>query len=317
MDTKHIHCMLEDISAYGKEMVSSMVGDGNVNLQDLGEIIDIVKDLACAEKDALIAKEMRKASEEDEAEEKYMMKMLKEENKDEYKRMREEYGEEEGERRFYDNYRHANGRFARKGTGSYRPRSSGRRRGYEEPPYLHMPLDYRMDMKDYTAYPPEYWRDMDRGMGKMYYTDGGSGGSYGGNSGGNSGQSGNMGGSGMSGAQSGSGNSGDSRGYSDGYDEGSRRGYEDGYRDGERSGRSSGGRRDGREGRSGQSRRSYMETKEANKGNSPQEKQEKMKELEKYMGELGGDITEMISDASPEERALLKQKMQVLVQKLG
>lgn len=303
MDTKHIHCMLEKIAEYGKQMMEAAVGSGNVNLMEAGQIVDMVKDLACAEKDALIAKEMRKASEEDEAEEKYMMKRLKEENQDEYKRMREEYGEDEGERRFYDNYRHANGRFARKGTGSYRPRSSGRRRGYEEPPYLHMPLDYRMDMEDYTAYPPEYWRDMDRGMGKMYYTDGGSGVNSGGSSGG--GQSGNMGGSGMSGGNSG----GNVRGYSDGYN--------DGYSEGERMGRSSGGRRDGREGRSGQSRRSYMETKEANKGNSPQEKQEKMKELEKYMGELGSDITEMISDASPEERALLKQKMQVLVQKLG
>lgn len=303
MDTKHIHCMLEKIAEYGEQMMEAAVGSGNVNLMEAGQIVDMVKDLACAEKDALIAKEMRKASEEDEAEEKYMMKMLKEENKEEYKRMREEYGEEEGERRFYDNYRHANGRFARKGTGSYRPRSSGRRRGYDEPPYLHMPLDYRMEMEDYTAYPPEYWRDMDRGMGKMYYTDGGYGGNSGGSSGG--GQSGNMGGSGMSGGNSG----GNVRGYEDGYNAG--------YSEGERMGRSSGGRRDGREGRSGQSRRSYMETKEANKGNSPQEKQEKMKELEKYMGELGSDITEMISDASPEERALLKQKMQVLVQKLG
>ena len=95
MDTKHIHCMLEDVAKYGKEMVSCMVGDGNVNLQDLGEIIDIVKDLACAEKDALIAKEMRKANEEDEAEEKHFIKMLKDQYKDEYKKMKEEYGEDE------------------------------------------------------------------------------------------------------------------------------------------------------------------------------------------------------------------------------
>lgn len=309
MHIKHMHEMIERLSEYGKCMVEAGVGSGDINIMVAGQIVDMIKDLACAEKDARIAKAMEKEEEEEKEDEKRLLKMLKEEHADEYKRMREEYGEDEGERRFYDNYRHANGRFARKGTGSYRPRSSGRKRGYEEPPYLHMPLDYRMDMEDYTAYPPEYWRDMDRGMGKMYYTDGGSGGNSGGSSGG---QSGNMGGSGMSG-----GNSGGTRGYSDGYDEGSRRGYEDGYRDGERSGRSSGGRRDGREGRSGQSRRSYMETKEANKGNSPQEKQEKMKELEKYMGELGSDITEMISDASPEERALLKQKMQILVQKLG
>lgn len=306
MDTKHIHCMLEKIAEYGKQMMEEAVGAGNVNLMEAGQIVDMVKDLACAEKDALIAKEMRKASEEDEAEEKYMMKMLKEENKDEYKRMREEYGEDEGERRFYDSYRWANGRFAPKGRGSYEPRNSGRRgrgrRGYEE---SFIPMDYRMDMEDYTAYPPEYWRDMDRkGMNRLYYTDGGSGGSYGGNSGGNSGQSGNMGGSGMSGGNSG----GNVRGYSDGYN--------DGYREGERSGRSSGGRRDGREGRSGQSRRSYMEAKEMNKDNSPESKQKRMKDLESYAKELTEDMVEMVENASPEEHALLKQKMQILLQKL-
>ncbi len=297
MHIKHMHEMIEKLAEYGKCMVEAGAGSGDVNVVVTGQIVDMIKDLACAEKDARICKAMEKEEEEEKEDEKRLLKMLKEEHEDEYKRMREEYGDEEADRRFYDNWRHTDGRFARKGTGSYRPRSSGRRRGYEEPPYLHMPLDYRMDMEDYTAYPPEYWRDMDRGMGKMYSTDGGFGG--------NSGQSGNMGGSGMSGGNSG----GNVRGYSDGYN--------DGYREGERSGRSSGGRRDGREGRSGQSRRSYMESKEMNKGNSPQEKQEKMKELEKYMGELGSDITEMISDASPEERSLLKQKMQVLVQKLG
>ena len=35
------------------------------------------------------------------------------------------------------------------------------------------------------------------------------------------------------------------------------------------------------------------------------------------MAELSGDITEMINDASPEERSLLKQKLQVLTQKVG
>ena len=41
-----------------------------------------------------------------------------------------------------------------------------------------------------------------------------------------------------------------------------------------------------------------------------------MKELEKYMSELGTDITEMISDASNEEKTLLKNKLQVLAQKI-
>jgi hypothetical protein len=71
------------------------------------------------------------------------------------------------------------------------------------------------------------------------------------------------------------------------------------------------GERDNREGRSGMSRRGYMEAKEMGK-----EKGEKMKELEKYMKELSEDVTEMIGDASPEEKAMLKSKMQTLLQKI-
>lgn len=238
---------------------------------------------------------MKKDEEEEKREDAYFLDMLKDEYKDEYKRMKEEYGEEDGERRFYDNYRYANGRFAPKGSGTYRPRSSGRRgrRGYEEMPYMMMPEMY----DDYNA---ERMRDLDRHIGKLYYT------SMGGN-GGNS----NSGGS-----SSGSNSGGSMRGYEDGFNEGSRRGYEDGYNDGRRS--NSGSRsRDGREGRSGQSRRTYMETKEMNKGNTPEEKRQKMTELEKYMGELGSDISEMISDASQEEKNLLKQKLQMLTQKIS
>lgn len=72
------------------------------------------------------------------------------------------------------------------------------------------------------------------------------------------------------------------------------------------------GGRDSREGRSGQSRRGYMEAKE--KG---ADKQQKMKELEDYMKELSSDVTEMIGDASPEEKAMLKNKMSVLMQKIS
>ena len=54
-----------------------------------------------------------------------------------------------------------------------------------------------------------------------------------------------------------------------------------------------------------------------NKDNSAESKQKKMKELEAYMAELSGDITDMINDASSEEKALLKQKLQVLTQKVG
>lgn len=296
MDTKHIHCMLEDVAKYGKEMVSCMVGDGNVNLQDLGEIIDIVKDLACAEKDALIAKEMRKANEEDEAEEKHFLKMLKDEYKDEFEKMKEEYGEDEGERRFYNNYRYkSSGRFAPKGKGSYMP---GGRRGYEEPMY-HMPLEM------YHDYSPEELRDIDREKyGRLYYTPSNTG-----NSGGQSSSS-------MSGGNMGGNAGGSTRGYEDGFNDGNRRGYEDGYRDGESKGRSQGGRRDGREGRSGQSRRSYMETKEMNKENTPESKQAKMRSLEAYMKELSEDITEMIEGASNEEKTMLRSKVQTLAQKI-
>lgn len=74
---------------------------------------------------------------------------------------------------------------------------------------------------------------------------------------------------------------------------------------------------DGKDGRSWKSRRGYMESKELHKDNTPEAKQHKMKELEKYMSELSSDVTEMIVDASPEERSLLKQKLQVLTQKIN
>jgi hypothetical protein len=124
----------------------------------------------------------------------------------------------------------------------------------------------------------EYQRDMDRNShNKMYYADGNMSGS-----------------SSMGGGQS----SNASRGYSDGQ-----------Y--------SSRMQRDSREGRSGESRRSYMESKEMHKDNSSEGKQHKMKELEHYMKDLSEDVTEMITEMSPEEKSLLKQKMQILMQKIG
>ena len=69
--------------------------------------------------------------------------------------------------------------------------------------------------------------------------------------------------------------------------------------------------RDAREGRSGQSRRGYMEAKEQGK-----DKQAKMKELEEYMKSMAEDLTEAIEGATPEERAMAKNKLSVLVQKM-
>lgn len=74
--------------------------------------------------------------------------------------------------------------------------------------------------------------------------------------------------------------------------------------------------RDTREGRSGMMRKSYMETKEMHKGNTPEDKQAKVKELDAYMKELSEDVTEMITDASQEEKNVLKSKMQALLQKI-
>lgn len=145
--------------------------------------------------------------------------------------------------------------------------------------------DSMMPDMDYESM--EYMRDMDRPYGRMGYS--GSGSSGGSSQGGRSS-------SGMNGGQSNMGNSGSSS-------SGGNRGNSDGNQ--------SEGRRDSREGRSGQSRRGYMESKEMGK-----DKQEKIKELENYTKELAEDVTEMISGASPEEKTLLKTKMQTLIQKI-
>ena len=174
------------------------------------------------------------------------------------KRFVEEYGEDDG-RRYYDHWRYKNGRFAPKGRGS--------RRGYEEYPYYHMTPEM------YHDHDPEYYRDMDRDMGRMYYTSKGTMPRPGRMEKANSTAAG-------------------------------RRYYDGDYE------------RDEREGRSGMSRRSYMETKEMHNDNSPESKQAKMKDLEKYMSDLGADMADLIKDMSPEERTLAKTKLTTLVQKM-
>ena len=239
MHIKHIRCIEEKLAEAIKCEFEK--GIDKVNTSEMGKATDMLKDAAEAEYYARIAKAMEEAEKEDEESQKYMLKQLK-----------EEYGEDDG-RRYYDNYRYMRtGRFAPKGRGTYMPR-----RGYETP------IEYHMTPEMYHEHDPEYYRDMDRDMGRMYYTD--------------TGMRGNMGNS-------------------------------------SRTGNS--GMRDGREGRSGMSRRSYMQTKEMHPDNSQESKQMKMKELEKYMGELSGDITEMIAGASNEEKTMLKAKLQTLMQKI-
>lgn len=123
-------------------------------------------------------------------------------------------------------------------------------------------------------------RDMDRDYGRMYYPGGGS---SGGSSGGSGGQSGSSGGNNARG--------GGTRGFYEPYPMMMER--------------------DEREGKSPYSRKSYMEAKETH-----QDKAVQMKELDKYIHELGDDITEMIHDASPEEKAMLQQKISTLATKI-
>ena len=119
-------------------------GIENVDTSEMGEVVDMIKDLAEAEYHSIISKTMKKADEEEEEYNKELLKSLK-----------AEYSEE-SDRRFYDHYRYADGRFAPKGRGTYR-------RGYEEPPYWHMTPERYHDM--------EYRRDMDKENGRMYYTE--------------------------------------------------------------------------------------------------------------------------------------------------
>ena len=189
------------------------------NLDDLKDFTEIAKNIACFDKDYRIVEAMEKS-----------------EDNEDIMRILEQY-EDYPDRRYYDHYRYANGRFAPKGKGTYR-------RGYEEPPYYHMPINYN---------DPEYMRDMDKGMGRMYYTE------------------------------------------PTVSDNDSSHTIESGY---------------------DRANRNYTETKEMHKNNTPEDKEHKMKALDGYIKELGGDITQLIGDMTAEERNLMRTKLSTLVSKL-
>lgn len=69
---------------------------------------------------------------------------------------------------------------------------------------------------------------------------------------------------------------------------------------------------DERLGRSPRGRKMYMEARAMNK-----EKAVQLRELEKYMQELAQDITEMIADASLEEKQYLEKKITAMASKIG
>lgn len=213
MDIKRMHCMIEKLSECAEKQFDN--GIENVDTAEMGQVTDMLKDLA----EAMYYRTLTKAMDDLDPEE--IMEMF------------ERYGD--SGRRYYDHYRYADGRFAPKGRGSYR-------RGYDEPPYYHMTPEMYRSMENY--------RDMDRGSGRMYYT-------------------------------------------------------EPSMNSGVRT-----------ESRYDMAKRNYTESKELHRGNTPEDKEQKMKELEKYLREIGSDIAELISDASTEEKNLLKNRMQVIMQKI-
>ena len=238
MHIKHIHCIIEKLAECAKHEVDK--GIESLDTKEMGEVAEILKESCEAEYYAKISKAM---------------------DESEYGKDYDEEGPMEERKYYRGQKRDSRGRFM----------SNRGRRGYEEPMY------YTMTPEMMKAHDPEYYRDMDRMEGRMYYT-GGSGGS--GSSGGS------MSSSGMGGGMSSSGMSGGSRNYG-----------------GESSSRSE------------NARRGYEETKMMQDG-SPEAKKKAMESLEHYMKELGEDLTEMVKKMDNSEKAMLKQKLQVLNQKI-
>lgn len=218
MHIKRIHEMLECLTEVSKNQIDK--GASSVNTDEMGKVVDMIKDLSEAEYYSRIAKSMEEYEEDEKEAEKFRLHLFE-----------EKYGESDG-RRFYDHYRYANGRFAPKGSGTYR-------RNYS--PYLN------------SGYMPEWddmeqMRDIDRHNGRMYYTDSFA--------------------------------------------------------------------HERNESRYDKARRMYTESKEVHKANTQTDKEQKMKDLENYFKEISEDLTDVISDATAEEKAMLRTKLTGLAGKI-
>ena len=222
------------------------MGIDNIEGQDLVELgmwTDIIKDLVCYDKDKKIIEAMDEAEESEEA-----MKYI--EMYEDYPEMRRGYRGQ-----------------PRDSRGRYMSR---RRMCYEEP--IHM-----MTPHMYKEHSPEYYRDMDRTDGRLYFTESG-------NMGGQSSSSMSGGSMGSQGGQSSGGSSGGSRGYSDSRYENAKRGYQ--------------------------------ETKEMHKSGSTEDKQITMKEGEKMVNVILDEIEEMLQDAPAEMKSMVKSKVMTKMQKI-
>lgn len=135
MDIKRMHEMIEKLS----EAAECEFGKGieNVDTCEMDKVVDMIKDLS----EAMYYRTLTKAMQESDTEE--IMEMF------------DKYGDDG--KRYYDMWRYKSGRFAPKGRGT--------RRGYEEPPYYHMNPDM------YKEHTPEYYRDMDRESGRLYFSE--------------------------------------------------------------------------------------------------------------------------------------------------
>lgn len=142
MDIKMMHNMIEKLTKCAEMEFEK--GVDNVDTKEMGEVVDIIKDLA----EAMYYRTLVVAMEDSEYGEDY-----------------DEYGPMEDGRRGYRGQPRSktSGRYMSIGDGR---RSNRGRRGYDEPMG-----GYEMTPEMYEKYPAEYYRDMDRQDGKMYYTD--------------------------------------------------------------------------------------------------------------------------------------------------
>lgn len=264
MHIKHIHNAIEKIA----EDLSCSADKGveRMNAEIAGKQAEVLEKLCTAEYYARISKAMEESEKEDEEEAKFILKQMK-----------EEYGDEEGERMYrmgYNRNRYANGRYA--------PKKRGRRMGYMPPM-----MDGRWDEDDYLS---EYLGNPEFMTGarmRLGYGDGDmNGGSRGGNYGGNSNRSG--------------GSRGSRSGYGDGEDYGM---------DG-RSGRGEGSRH-------GRSYDSYRENRRHYTENHDEKSKKDMEmSMKEYTEDVMDNIKEMWRDADPALRQTMKSDLTKMVQQL-
>lgn len=140
MDIKMMHEMIEKLTECAKYELDK--GVEAVDTKEMGEVTDIIKDLA----EAMYYRTLVEAMKESEYGEEY-----------------DEYGPMDDGRRGY------RGQPRSKTSGRYMKRGDGRRMGYDEPPYWHMTPDMYHDWDNMTE--AERMRDSDIPYRRMGYSN--------------------------------------------------------------------------------------------------------------------------------------------------